>query len=80
MIPDAETTCVALAAVLADRHPAIYRGLRAILEGHGVAVRLLDGVRDIWARDYCPVQVADRGFVQFRYDPDYLRDGHGNLM
>ena len=28
----------------------------------------------IWARDYMPVQVREDKFVQFRYEPDYLKD------
>jgi agmatine deiminase len=39
-------------------------------------VGFLDGTRDIWARDYCPIQVGPRQFVKFRYYPDYLRDSY----
>jgi agmatine deiminase len=42
-----------------------------------VEVRLLQGVRDIWARDYCPVQLEEREFVKFIYAPDYLADDPG---
>lgn len=30
------------------------------------------GELSIWSRDYMPLQVADRRFVQFTYTPDYL--------
>jgi len=74
MIADWEVTGVFLADKLAGRHPQLYSLLRARLSDHGVEVRLLDNVRDIWARDYCPVQIGPRQFVKFRYDPDYLHD------
>ena len=30
--------------------------------------------KDIWARDYMPIQVSKNKFIEFRYDPDYLQD------
>lgn len=74
MIPDWEHNCVYLADLLRDRHPSVFNGLQDILSSHGIQVRLLSRVRDIWARDYCPTQVLPKTFVKFRYDPDYLRD------
>lgn len=28
--------------------------------------------KDIWARDYMPIQVGDNKFMRYRYNPDYL--------
>jgi len=33
----------------------------------------LNNTRDIWARDYMPIQVSKDKFIEFRYDPDYLQ-------
>ena len=77
MIPDWEHNCVFLAASLKVRHPVLFTRLRQILTDNGVKVRLLEKVRDIWTRDYCPVQVGPESHVKFRYDPDYLRDEPG---
>lgn len=74
MIPDWEHNCVYLADLLEVRHPSVFASLRGVLQSHGVAVRLLTRVRDIWARDYCPVQVLPETMVKFRYEPDYLRE------
>lgn len=74
MIPDWEHNCVYLADLLRDRHPSVFNGLQDILSSHGIQVRILSKVRDVWARDYCSVQVLPKTFVKFRYDPDYLRD------
>src|SRR5262249_27002669 len=44
-----------------------------------VGVGSIPDTRDIWCRDYMPVQLAPRRFVQFRYAPDYLR-GYEDLL
>ncbi len=60
--------------MLKDRHPTVFANLRQVLTSYGIEVHLLERVRDIWARDYCPVQVVFGTLRKFRYDPDYLRD------
>ncbi len=74
MIPDWEADGVFLADMLKVRHPDLFVQLHSVLTSHGVEIRLLDNVRDVWTRDYCPIQVGPRKFVKFRYTPDYLRD------
>jgi agmatine deiminase len=74
MIPDRQHNLVFLADVLKERHPSVFASLQKILLSHGIEVRVLTTVKDIWARDYCPVQVAPKTLVKFRYEPDYLRD------
>lgn len=73
MLPDWQSNCVLLAGLLKRRQAELFDRLVQTLTDHGVQVRLLDDVRDIWVRDYCPVQVALGKLVKFRYDPDYLR-------
>jgi agmatine deiminase len=55
-------------------------GLGRILADHGIPLRTIGGTRDIWCRDYVPVQLAPREFLQYRYEPDYLREGFEHLM
>lgn len=43
------------------------------LSSCNIQVEYLKGCKDIWARDYMPVQVTQDHFVQFVYDPDYLK-------
>ncbi len=74
MIADWEINGVFLADKLKDRHPDLFAKLHFTLVSHGIEVRQLHEVRDIWARDYCPIQVGLQKFVKFRYTPDYLRD------
>lgn len=37
-----------------------------------VKVRFLKGTRDIWCRDFMPVQIYGNRFVSYEYTPDYL--------
>ncbi len=46
--------------------------LTAILDRHKIIYRFLKGTRDIWCRDYMPIQTLQNEFVQFRYEPSYL--------
>ena len=74
MIPDWGANGVFLADMLRVRHPDLFTQLHSILTSHGVEVQLLENVRDIWARDYCPIQIEPGRMVQFRYEPDYLNE------
>ena len=38
----------------------------------GIPLRIIRGTKDIWCRDYMPVQVAPGRYVKFCYSPDYL--------
>jgi len=54
----------------------------AALKKAGIQPELLPETKDIWVRDYMPVQVERNKFIEFRYDPDYLqgtRKGYRNL-
>ena len=70
MIPDRETNAVFISGLLPGRHPRVAAALRAASSDR---LRVIPGTRDVWCRDYMPVQLAPGRFVQFRYDPDYLR-------
>ena len=47
--------------------------LISILEKHNVKYAFLKGTKDIWCRDYMPVQTESGKFIQFRYNPSYLK-------
>jgi agmatine deiminase len=80
MNPDWQTNCVYLAASVRRCHPAMWQALQHSLRERGIELRSVHGTRDIWLRDFMPIQVADDDFVKFRYEPDYLRIGHKHLM
>lgn len=45
-----------------------------ILEKHQIKYGFLYDTKDIWCRDYMPIQKNVNDFVQFRYEPSYLKD------
>lgn len=57
-----------------ERFTTTFESLIEILERHSIQYDLLKDTKDIWCRDYMPIQVAIGKFVQFRYEPSYLED------
>jgi len=69
MIPDFQTNVVFISDRLHTKHPEVESGLRTLL---GDRLRILPGTKDIWCRDFMPIQLAPNRFLQFIYDPKYL--------
>lgn len=74
MIPESLSNRVYFSALLPEVCPVTYSGLVEILDRYCVLHSLLEGTKDIWCRDYMPIQTIDNRFVLFRYEPDYLLD------
>jgi agmatine deiminase len=72
VIADNQTNTLYISDLLPKRHPRLTADLHRICRTNDIPLRHIRGTRDIWCRDYMPVQVDDRRFVQFRYQPDYL--------
>lgn len=72
MIPASQTNRVYVSQLLWVRYREVWLELTAKLKEHKVQVGEIGGTRDIWCRDYMPLQVARRRFVKFEYRPDYL--------
>ena len=64
---------VCLSELLKERFPDCFNRLTSILNKHNVEYRLLKGTKDIWCRDYMPVQTESGKLIQFKYDPSYLK-------
>ena len=64
---------VYMSELLEERFPECFHRLTSILKKHGVECRLLKGTKDIWCRDYMPIQTESGKLVQFRYEPSYLK-------
>ncbi len=56
-----------------------YRKFIKVLEENGIRYGLLPGTKDIWCRDYMPIQTAKNRFIQFNYAPSYLK-GYKHLI
>lgn len=56
-----------------SRFTGISKNIFSILDSFRVKYKLLPDTKDIWARDYMPIQVSDKKYIEYRYDPDYLQ-------
>jgi agmatine deiminase len=71
VIADFETDTVFVSDLLSARYPQIECELRSALSNR---LRVIPRTKDIWCRDFMPIQLNTDRFVQFRYEPDYLKD------
>lgn len=76
MLTDRNTHFVYFSSLLKNesRYRPFWNRLKPILESESIPYGFLEGTKDIWCRDYMPVQVAQNDFVQFRYLPDYCNN------
>lgn len=75
MISDYETDLVYFSSLLKtdQRYSKTCEQITNLLENNKIDYKFLSGTKDIWARDYMPIQVSKDRFVQFIYNPDYLQ-------
>lgn len=74
MISENFSNLVYFSSLLPERCPKTFGGLKEILNRYRVEYRFLEGTKDIWVRDFMPIQVMHHGLELFRYNPDYLQD------
>lgn len=75
MVPDSQTNFLYLADSLPRKFDQFSRALECILSELSIPFTYLPGTKDVWARDYMPVQRSKDDFIQFVYNPDYLQEG-----
>lgn len=73
MITDNLTDAVFFSDLLPQRCPVLYESIHKILHDHSIGHQLLINTKDIWCRDYMPIQAGDRHFVFYQYNPNYLQ-------
>ncbi|WP_340152253.1 agmatine deiminase family protein [uncultured Marivirga sp.] len=72
MIIDSECNTVYFSKKLQDNFPEEYQHIsKALAPFDYIKVNLLKGTKDEWARDYMPIQTAEKRLVKFRYQPTY---------
>lgn len=69
-----EGQVVYLSELLASRYAETCKRLTDILNKYNIPFAFLKGTKDIWCRDYMPVQTPSGKLIQFKYDPSYLKD------
>ncbi len=74
MIPETRSNSVFYSAKWRETCPKAYGSVIDILDKYGVPHAALSGTRDIWVRDFMPIQVSPESFRRYHYMPDYLRE------
>jgi agmatine/peptidylarginine deiminase len=74
MITDNLTTTVFFSDLLPKKCPILNQHIAKALEKDEIHYVYLSETKDIWCRDFMPIQVEEDHFVFFKYTPDYLQD------
>jgi agmatine deiminase len=59
---------------LIERFPGFANSIFTIARRENAFVRILEGTKDIWIRDYMPIVLPSGQLVQFTYAPSYLNN------
>jgi agmatine/peptidylarginine deiminase len=82
MIPDCQTNKVYFSGRLKINYSTSHANIQNALGALQIEPLYLTDTKDVWARDYMPIQVGEDKFLEYRYDPDYLQGkskGHRDL-
>ena len=77
MITDNLTTRVYFSSILPEKCPVLNAHIIEALQKRGIPYAYLSGTKDIWCRDFMPIQIEEDRFVFYKYTPNYLRDKYG---
>jgi agmatine deiminase len=74
MLQDSKTNKLYLSALLkGSKYLSFFKRFEEKLIERYIQFELLENTNDIWVRDYMPVQIGEDKFVQFVYNPSYLK-------
>ena len=71
---DTMTNFVYISDKLKEFYPRTYSRLTKLFKEMDIEWGEVEGTKDIWIRDYMPIQISDDHFVVYNYNPDYLKD------
>lgn len=74
MIPDNQTNFLYLADTLPKNYKNFFSQFEKVLTNCNINFQILPQTKDVWAVDYMPIQIDKDDFIQFVYNPNYLRN------
>lgn len=74
MIQDKDTNIVYLSKRLKEWYSDFFNRFTKLMDVMSIHWELLNYTRDVWVRDFMPIQLNDKEFIKYRYYPDYLRN------
>lgn len=79
MLTDNLTNIVYFSSLLPGKCPILNAHITETLKKHGIPYAYVSGTKDIWCRDFMPIQIEKERFVFYKYTPDYLQDTKSHL-
>ena len=80
MITDNLTNTVYFSSQLPEKCPILNAHITEALHKRGIPFSYLHGTKDIWCRDYMPIQIDEKFYVFYDYTPNYLQDKIGQTL
>ena len=74
MITDNLTNTVYFSGLLPAKCPILNASISEVLLKRGISFDYLKGTKDIWCRDFMPIQIQKDCLIAYKYTPDYLQD------
>lgn len=76
MIQDKDTNIVYISSKLSQNkeYNKFYSELTELFDELEIRYDRIWDTKDIWVRDFMPIQITDTDFLKYQYHPDYLRD------
>lgn len=71
---DANTNFVFISDKFKEFFPSSYARLIKLFDEMEIEWGEVEGTKDIWIRDYMPIQISDDRYIVYKYNPDYLKD------
>lgn len=59
--------------LLSRKCPVLFQRITDTLKEHNIPYGVLNNTKDIWCRDYMPIQIDNDRLIYYRYNPDYLQ-------
>ena len=77
---DTMTNFVYISDKLKEFYPRTYSRLTKLFNEMDIEWGEIEGTKDIWIRDYMPIQISDDRFIVYNYNPDYLKDSGDDYL
>lgn len=74
IVNDKDTNFVYISDKLKEFYPRTYTRLTKLFNKMEIEWGVIEGTKDIWIRDYMPIQTSNDSFVVYNYNPDYLKN------
>ena len=71
---DTMTNFVYISDKLKEFYPRTYARLTKLFNKLKIEWSEIGWTKDIWIRDYMPIQISDNRFIVYNYNPDYLKE------